>query len=325
MDCLTQPRYTAALVGLGRIAWRFDASGPAGPAATHWGAYRREPRTELICGFSPVPQERSAFQEATGTETCDSFEQVLQRRPDIVSICSPSEAHFQQVLACLDQAVPMVWLEKPPTLRLGDLDKLLEHPSYRSGRTKVLVNYMRRYSRLYERLRSIHREQLLGRPVAAQVLYSRELELNGSHFLDFIFSMTGDQPPTAVTVGESERGKPCPTFLLQFAEDFTVSVGGHDVAYHISDVALVCANGRATVLSGGLEARVEEKTENERYPGFFRLRTTASSLLATTEPEDSFSEALNDLLAAHEADRAPHSSLATARLTQAVMETVRNG
>lgn len=318
-------RYTAALVGLGRIAWRFDANRTGGAALTHFGSYRRNPRIDVVGGFSPVAQDRIDFGNVCGVETRERFEDIIEKRPDIVSICSPSEAHFEQTLACLDREIPMIWLEKPPTLELHELDKLINHPACHAGKARVLVNYGRRYAKTYEQLRAIYREQSLGRPLAIQLLYSRGLELNGSHFLDLAFSMLGDRPPLELVIAQSERQKPSPTFILQFGGDFVVSMCGHDASYHISDAVLVCDGGRASVLSGGLEARIEQKSENELHAGFFRLKQTESRLLGASVADDWFSSALSDLIDAHEMGRQPCSNLTTARHTQAVIEEVRRG
>lgn len=315
--------YTAALVGLGRIAWRFDADVSGGAALTHWGSYRRDPRTKVIGGCSPSAQDRLDFQKATGIEACETIDQLLCRHPDIVSICSPSEAHFEQVHQCLEAEIPMVWLEKPPTLKLGDLETLMGHRSYTSGKTRVLVNYMRRYSKLYRQLSSAFRENRLGRPVAMQILYSRGLELNASHFLDLTFSMLGDSAQYQLAIGSAERSKPNPTFVLGFDKGFLATFCGHDTDYHINDVVLVFENGRASVLSGGMEVRWEEKAQNERYAGFYRLRQSASPVLQGVDVDDSFSVALSDLLAAHETGRDPTSNLGTARPTQKVIDEVR--
>jgi predicted dehydrogenase len=313
-------RYTAALVGLGRIAWRFDAGRVNGPALTHFGIFQRSSSVTTVCGFSPGAQERLDFEQACHVETCELLEQLLKKRPDIISICSPLEFHYEQTLACLEHEVPMIWLEKPPTSTLAELDTLLNHPATRTGKTRVLVNYMRRYAKTYDRLRTIWGKQTLGRPLAIQVLYSRGLELNGSHFLDLVFSMLADQPPLEVTIATAERGKSSPTFTLRFADDFVVTFCGHDTGYHINDVLLTCDNGRISVRSGGVSIEIEQTVENERYPGFFRLQQSESSLV---ESDDSFSVALADLITAHETRRDPYSSLTTARLTQTVIEEVR--
>jgi predicted dehydrogenase len=316
-------QYSAALVGLGRVAWRFDGAGVEGSSRTHMGSYLRNAQTNVICGCSPAAKDRFDFQNAYNVETVSEFSQVLAKRPSITSICSPSENHYTQTLACLDQEVPMVWLEKPPTLTLEELDKLIGHVAYRSGRTKILVNYLRRYSQRYERFRAIYREQLLGRPVAMQLLYSQGLEMNGSHFLDFIFWLTDGTPPEEVIVAQSERLLPNPTFSLRFASGLVIAVCGHEVPYHVNDVVMVGETGRVSLLSGGLETRIEKKIPNERHAGFFRLQETKSDLLAPIGDDDPFSAALSDLIEAHQTNRQPLSNLLTARPTLSLLAQIR--
>jgi predicted dehydrogenase len=45
----------------------------------------------------------------------------------------------------------MIWLEKPPTLTLQDLDRLIALREANGGTTKILVNYTRRYWDVYQR------------------------------------------------------------------------------------------------------------------------------------------------------------------------------
>jgi predicted dehydrogenase len=315
--------YRAALIGLGKIAWRFDHGKRAPvPPLTHFGAYARNGRTQVVCGFSPDTTDREEFHSAHKVAVSDELDGVFKTKPDIVSICSPAQCHFEQTLACLKRKVPMIWLEKPPTTTLQELDELL--PACKSSKTKVLVNYMRRYSERYSRLRMIYREQLLGRPLGLSIAYSRGLESNGSHFIDFVFSMLGDEARYEMTFPKTAKKAENPSFLLRFENGFEVSFSGFDATFHLNDVVLTSEHGRASVLSGGLETRVEMKSENEHHAGFYRLKGTEPKLLREDNLEDSFSAALADLIRAHETGTEPVSNLRTARNTQVVMERIRN-
>src|SRR5437660_578919 len=109
-----QPVYRAALVGLGKIAWRFDRGQGSSPGSlSHAGAYVRNRRTLLVSGCSPHEADRRAFQKAFAVPVYASLADLLAHKsPDIVSIASPSPLHFSQTLACLEKQVPMIWLEK---------------------------------------------------------------------------------------------------------------------------------------------------------------------------------------------------------------------
>ena len=88
-------------------------------------------------------------------------------------------------------------------------------------------------------------------------------------------------------------------------------------------MVLVCEDGRASVLSGGLETRIEMKTENERHGGFYRLKGSDATLLSVNHSDDPFYAALTDLITAHETAVQPRSNLATARCAQALTEDIR--
>ena len=312
-------RYTAALVGLGNIAWRFDQDGSGGSPRTHLGAYQRR-GVDVVCGYSPVEAERQAFEDRTGIRSCATLDEIWAARPDIVSICSPSEFHHEQAAACLAHRIPLVWLEKPPTLTLPDLDDLIERQT--TSGTRILVNYMRRYSARYRRLAEIPRGEF-GKPLALQVQYSRGLETNGSHFLDVMFMLRGDDEDPTVCVPDAERVAPSPSFVLRFSDGFIVSFSGHDASYHINDVVLACETGRVSLVSGGADVRVERKVPSEGFPGYFRLAPESDRLFNETQ-DDAFGEALADLIDAHVSRREPLSSLRTSRQTQAVISAIRN-
>ena len=317
--------YSCVLMGLGRIAWRFDFSVPRQDTPlTHFGAYARDKRTSVVGAFSPEPKERSDFEKSTGIPAYDSFDELLGMRPDIVSICSPSELHFEQTMACLEQNVPMVWLEKPPTMKLQDLDSLLVTRKKRGSKTKILVNYMRRYWGVYLKLKRVFDEQRLGKPLGLNISYSQGLESNCSHLLDFAFFLLGDPVTFDLFFPNGQNFEPNPSFLLRLRNGFDVCVSGFDASYHINDVALICEMGRASILSGGLETQIEMKSENELFPGFYRLTKTGDSFLGQGGFDDCFSNALDDLIASHEKCVEPISNLDTARRTQAVMGKIRD-
>lgn len=314
-------QFSAALVGLGNIAWRFDGGRISADPSTHLGAYRSSGNVKVICGYSPIEQERQKFEGSCHVPSCEEFHHILEANPDIVSICSPSEAHFEQALMCLEHKIPMLWLEKPPTIELTELDKLIE--CARGGATKVLVNYMRRYSPSYERLTQVYQQGLLGKPLRMHVLYSRGLETNGSHFLDYVFSMKANEPAPDFIMSTSKADDENPDFVLRFKDGFTVTFLGFPTAYHINDVVLTCEEGRVSLASGGAEPRVEQKVPNQNFPGFFRLSETTPSLLTEGPPSNPFIAALRDLIDAHHRGVQPRSNLQTARRTQAIIHAVR--
>ncbi|MDY0164824.1 Gfo/Idh/MocA family oxidoreductase [Desulfobotulus sp.] len=345
--------YRAALCGLGNIAWRFD-HGSTGPVRlSHAGAFLAHTRVRLVSGFDPEIRERKAFTKALKLPAFDSLEALLAEKPDLVSICSPAPWHFEQAMACMEKAVPMIWLEKPPALTLGEMDALIQTSEQRGS--TLLVNYQRRYLPSYQELKKALTEESLGPCRHIRAVYSRGLEANGSHMLDMIFFLTedrmkaellwvsgkGESPSfgfrlkTQSEIESTPNGMPHPAPLPEgdkgpcgfrkLPEDVEVSVTGMDLSYHNIDMELTCEQGRLSVLHGGMTALVEKKEEHEHFQGFFRLKTDPDAPLTRLSGiAGAMENALSDLMESHEKQRPPLSTLRSSRNTMALMERVRN-
>ena len=314
--------WRTALCGLGRIAWRFDRpSGREEVCLSHAGAYRRQERTRLVAGCSPETVDRDAFNQAFGLPAYDRLDTLLDlEHPDIVSICSPASVHFEQVMACLDSQVPMIWLEKPPTLTLAETDELIAKAT---GKGTVLVNYQRRYLPVYQELRRRFDARLLGGCRQIQATYSRGLEANGSHLLDLLFFVTGDGRDPRLqwvrTAGDREN----PSFGLTIGE-VEITVTGMALPYHNIDLTLTGEEGRLSVLHGGMTGVAERRIEHELFPGFHRLQTVEDKrFTGLAGLANGMENALLDLIGAHEGHRPPLSDLKSARRTMALIEEVR--
>ncbi|MFA4981111.1 MAG: Gfo/Idh/MocA family oxidoreductase [Candidatus Omnitrophota bacterium] len=315
-------RYKTAIVGLGNIAWKFDARVRSADPLTHAGAYMKNPRTVLVGGCSPDKQDRRDFEKRYGAPAFAGIEEMIGKtEPHIVSICSPSALHYEHVEYSLRKRVPMIWLEKPPTLTVEDIDGLI-YKVRAAGSSRLLVNYQRRYCRSYARLKELLARRALGRIVSVNLTYSRGLATNGSHILDMAFFLTGDKVDAVIGPVSPASGSANPSFMMKLAGGIPCSVSGMDLPYHCIDVSVTCERGRASIIHGGMKTVWEMKEEHELFPGFYRLRDAAKNLIGPGGFKGSMTAALGDIINAHEKRREPVSSLRTARRSQLVMEEV---
>ncbi|MCP4668347.1 MAG: Gfo/Idh/MocA family oxidoreductase [Deltaproteobacteria bacterium] len=316
--------YKAALIGLGNIAWKFDAVDRENDTdpLTHAGSYLSNPKTTLFGGYSPDP-DRTDFEREYGVQTYMSVKDMLETlHPDIVSICSPTEHHFEHTATCIEAGVPMIWLEKPPTPNLAELDRLIELKSVSKGKPKILINYMRRYAKCYQRLREIYLDRVLGEPISMEIVYSRGLILNGSHLLDMAFYLAGADGETLVDNVTTPLGLENPWFFFRLPSGLPVSVVGLPLSYHCADIVVTFEEGRASVIHCGMRTVWEKRIENELFPGFYRLDMKTENPLGLGGMDGSMTGALNDLIQAYEKDTDPVSNLVTARNAQELIDRV---
>lgn len=319
-------RYRAALIGLGNIAWRFDQRiGGRHLGLTHVSAYMQNDRIEIVGGCSPDEEDCESFKKAFNVPVYKTVEEMMENLgPDIVSICSPQQLHFEHIMHCFKRGVSMVWLEKPPAGSLRELDELLQEAKRQNGKTKVLVNYQRRYTENYEYLRNLYRERTFGKCRYIHATYSRGLETNGSHVLDILFFIIGDDRQYDLEEIGIFNDAGNPSFSLTFDGGPSVTISGMDLPYHCIDISLICDLGRISVLYGGMKTLIENKVGHEFFPGFFRLRENNRCIPGQESFCSSMKRALEDLIVSFEKGHEPKSTLVTSRNTQALIEKVKH-
>lgn len=313
--------YDGIVVGLGNIGARFRNPKTDHPF-NHSEALLGHGRVKLVGGADPSAENRKYFESNYNLPAHASLEELLELRPALASICSPSSEHYKQVMLCLEADVKMIWLEKPPVETPAELQQI--YVKAQECGAKVLVNYQRRYCDNYRAVRDLFSDGRLGSPIAAQITYSRGLETNGSHMLDVLFFITSDMGDILLDSASTQCGEENPSFAFS-TNGFPVSVVGLNLPYHCVEVIVYMEKGRATVRFSGMDSLVDVVVENEYAPGYYRLSDGRDVLkLPPANMTCMFPAiAIDDLVGAYEEGREPLSSLATAAQTQQLNYLVR--
>lgn len=319
-------KYKAVISGLGKIAWRFvdlesDATGPL----THASALIANPEVDLVAGCSPSGYDRRDFNTFYGLRVYDDFnEMLLKETPDIVSVCSPDDDHYVQLISCIQRGVSMVWLEKPPVSDMAQFDSLMDKIDENTATTSILVNYQRRYSRYYNILKETYRNQVFGKCVNISINYSRGLVTNGSHMIDILFYILGDDS-TYKICWKNSKSDQNPFFLFEIGDGLPVHCNGLDLPYHCIDFSMIFEKGRLSINHGGLDPILEFSDEHEFFKGFYRLKNGENDVFFGKEKiGDGFTSALDDLINSHKKAVLPKSNLWSSYKTMDLIKRVQS-
>jgi predicted dehydrogenase len=314
--------YKAALIGLGNIAWKYDANQPDAPfALSQAGAMLRQGGVRLAGGCSPDADDRAAFAAWSGglPAFTNPTAMLSSLRPELVGICSPTAMHFEHARLCLEAGVRILWLEKPATETVDQLETLIHLA--RDARATVCVNFFRRYLPVYRQLRRMLLQEELGECRLLRVLYSPGLARNGVHLLDQLFFLTGARSYELLWV-ERDGDPANPSFSLRLSTGQIAQICGGDLPYHSNDISAVCAEGVVSVLRGGKLAAVERSIENTLFPGLSELTETDHAIVREASLDNYLQPALADLLQSTADGKEPQSNPATALVTQRLLEQV---
>lgn len=311
----------AALIGLGNVAWKYDGGSPKGrKVLTHMSTLRKANIT-INVGFDTSAQVRKQFSQSTGVSTTDCLEDALSGKPDIVCIASPSSFHAKQASACIDAGVKYIWLEKPATQNLQELDELSAKAD--NANCRIMVGYQRRYMPIYQELAKKDFGQIRG----VQITYSKGLETNGVHLLDLLVWLMNERAPRVKSVFgctefSSHQGFN-PSFLLEGHNEIPITVSGMTLNYHSIDMVVHYESGRRSVRHSGETYEAEIVQENKDYKGFFKLlrdQTNPQPISPKIQAAEVFSTMLIDLISKKK--KQPLSNLQTAKNCQIIIDEV---
>jgi predicted dehydrogenase len=256
------------IIGCGKIAGGYDNPKDE-KVRTHVKAYINNSNCELVGVCDSDFEISRKFSDVWKVPfyTTNPTQLLKKCKPDIVSICSPTETHEELFsLACLER-IPNIWLEKPAA---DSLEVVLRMESLAaSSNSNVWINYFRRYDSGFQEVKS--RISQLGEIRHVRALYTKGIRHNGSHILDLIIWFFGEIQ--SVNVNNVLKD---PQFSSVSAKltcnNIDVDLVALDYnSYEIFEMDIIGDFGRIRIIDGGQKIIFEKVTKDKYYEGYKNL------------------------------------------------------
>lgn len=315
--------YNAAIIGLGNVAWKYDRNvkNRQYNPLSHAGSYLANNQTKLLAGCSINDKDCQEFTDYYRVPAFKTVDDLLKNsKIDIISICSPTEFHAEHFMLCVDYGIQMIWLEKPSAMSVKELAEMTELAS--KSKTTVLVNYPRRFLGKYKMLHECYQSGQFGEPKEIVLHYSKGLFINGSHIIDTLFMILGQEfkfnKDDISLIHNSEN----PSFFMKTLAGVPIYVVGHNGLYHSREISVFFENGRISINQEGLQLFIEERAEQDYYPGFFRLKDKENKEILENDFDLSMTYALENVIDSYESKKETRSNLKTSLITQQVTDYI---
>lgn len=181
-------RYTAAVVGVGRIGWTLGFDKKREQPASHVMALKGNRRVKLIAGVDNDKKALALFKRKNPlVRAYSSVEELFQNcAPDIVVVAVNESSHLNVALDVLSRSPKLVILEKPVALNLKEAGKI-KSAAKKYG-VPILVNHERRFAFDYkaasEYIAKIGALQMISAKLfSGMKLYDPEAEESGAYSL----------------------------------------------------------------------------------------------------------------------------------------------
>lgn len=293
-------KYKAAIVGCGRIGASYIQNTYVKEIPSHALAYFKEPRTNIIAAADIYDNRLLTFQKRWQTKRIYKDYRLMLKceLPDIVSICTPIDTHYDILKDIASRNVRAIWCEKPIS---DDIKKAEEMVDICKKKGIVLaVNYFRRWSALHKKVNNLIKNKKLGDIQQVICYYSKGILNNGSHIIDILHLFFGEIEFAHAQIdnpaGPQGTNDISLNARLWFKKGFPATLFAFDDKYfRIIEIDIIGTKGRIILKE---PQSIFEYYRISKHPYIRGLKSLKTSNFPEVkyEPMQAMSEALDDIL-----------------------------
>ena len=261
--------FNCAIVGCGKIGVSFDSPND-NSIRTHLKSYIDNKECKLVAVCDPnlkkVKQVSSNWKKI---KSYTSLEKLLEENSiDVLSICSPTEKHFENFSLACKAGVKKIWLEKPSAENSNLIEKMIQIKN--EFGVNVFVNYFRRYDPSFIELKNELAD--IGNLVSISGLYTKGLRNNGSHLIDLLIWLVGPIKNQNLTTDFVGMKFPSASFNLSFKNIDANIKSLNYKNFEMFELDIIGSSGRVVINDSGRNIDFYKISKSEDYPEYEILK-----------------------------------------------------
>ncbi len=273
---MSHPTLNVLIIGCGNIAGGFDAvrAKDALPF-THAGAYRKHGGFSMAACIDPDMQKRKAFhdhwQVRQAFANLDATQHTTNQY-DVISICSPTAKHAEQIDAAITLKPKLIFCEKPVTTNVADTLYCVQRCEEEG--IQLAINHTRRWApdvlRLKQELSTGHWGQI--RSVVGH--YNKGILNNGAHMLDLLRYLLGSLNLASVDKPVWDFWEDDPSIAAQLHSESGIPVYlniAHASDYAFFELNITTERGVISMENGGLNWRIRRTIQSPDFKDYRSL------------------------------------------------------
>lgn len=270
---MTSEPYKLLIIGCGNIAGGYDLLQPEEALPlSHAKAFLKHGGFKLTACIDPDVKKLEAFKEhwniQEGYSSADALSGQAQKF-DVISICSPTSEHANDLQIALNLSPKLIFCEKPITNNFNETTRLVS--VCEEKQIMLAVNYSRRWAPEFAEIKTQLSNQYWGAVRSVNAVYNKGILNNGSHMLDLLDYFFG--PLTLKTTGQfvQDYFKDDPTIEATFVTEQGIPIHlniAHAKDYALFEMQIVTENGLINMEHGGARWRFRGVEQSEKLVGY---------------------------------------------------------
>lgn len=273
-------KYTAAIIGIGRIGMLLESDPKRLKPATHFGMWTAHPRVKLaaVCDNNPEHLEIARSKLPSLKAYSSAAEMLHQIKPDIVSIATWKDTHYEMMKLCLNYGVAAIVCEKPIAEKYEQAKEIVDR--IKEKEAHLFINHRRRFDSLLYPLREDMKNGIIGEIIQASTYYVYGLVTTGTHVIDtlrfFLRDIAGEIKWVSAVANEFNHfhpeGDPCIDGFIGFENGLKVSMQSLNIKdYDIMNYHFYGRKGLVVLKNIGRDIKIYKVYESPEHAGFTEL------------------------------------------------------
>ncbi|HBD96102.1 MAG: hypothetical protein A2015_17010 [Spirochaetes bacterium GWF1_31_7] len=198
-------KYTAAIVGTGRIGYSLQKDKKREQPASHSSALYTNKNIRIIAGVDADSEKLKLWQaEYYNAKTYNSIDEMLAEcTPDIITVAVNESSHHEIALKAIKAQPKLVVLEKPVALTVEQANQIKEFSLFH--KVPVMINHERRFSIDYQKVKKLIQSDGIGTVESIYASLSSSMRIfnkndvetgnyslihDGTHLVDIVHFLT---------------------------------------------------------------------------------------------------------------------------------------
>jgi len=297
-------RYKAAVIGIGRIGMFLESDPKRLKPATHVGMWMNHPRVDLaaVCDNDAGKFEKARAMKPDVATYTDPEKLLREVAPDIVSISTWKDTHYEMMKLALRYGVPAIVCEKPIAEKYEHAQEVVDEAKKRG--VHLFINHRRRFDPLLYPLREDLAGGIIGDIIQVSCYYVYGLVTTGTHLIDtlrfLLKDVAGDvrfvagYPNTATH--HHPDGDPCVDGFIGFENGLKASIQSLNIRdYDIFNFYLYGRKGLVVFKNVGRDIEIYKVENSPEHQGFAELAHTPVEVRGG-KPRDQFGFLANNVI-----------------------------
>ena len=289
-------KYIGALIGSGRIGMLLESDPKRLKPATHFGMLNSHPKINFkaVCDTNQDNLDVAIKMNPKIETFTDAKKMLNDIKPDIVSIATWKDTHYEMMKACIESDVPVIICEKPITEVYKDGIEIVKEIE-NSGK-HLLINHRRRFDSLLYPVLNDMKQGKIGEITQVTSHYVYGLITTGTHLIDalrfFLKDIAGEMVWATGFKNNfnhfSPVDDPCIDGFIGFENGLKVSLQSLNIKdYDIFNIDFYGRKGLIEFKNIGRDFNYYDVIESKEHKGFTELSDFPSTKIGG-EPRNQF-------------------------------------